>query len=100
MDLIRDSIIYKKYVEQCYIAARYAKENLIMPDKERINYNNALIDYRIFLDRNEFKMPVAKYPYDPKDKKTWKWLDNKQLKFGKVNNLNANWIYYTSKGKR
>lgn len=71
---ISDSKECKRYMQMSAIIGIEAKMNKI-PILILEQYKEALSAYRALLDMLDFKMPLAKYPYDANDPSTHKYLD-------------------------
>lgn len=93
MDIILKSYEYKEFIKASKISSSYFKINTPEPNDICRDYLISLDNYRKFLDDLGYKMPNQIYPYNKKDKSTWKYSDCliNGLKCKDI--LNENWKY-------
>lgn len=65
------------YIRSCKEVAPYFKENMCPSVEIEERYHGNLDKYRLYLDRLGIRMPKPRFPYDKKDTRTWKYLENK-----------------------
>ena len=85
-----------EYVRVAKKIAKYYKLDCCEPKELSQEYKSVLDDYRFYLDSIGIKMPLPKYYFDSKDKRTWKYKeviigleDNKPIYKRSV--LNEDW---------
>ncbi|HWY33270.1 MAG TPA: hypothetical protein VNX68_01410 [Nitrosopumilaceae archaeon] len=75
--IVTRNVTYKNYISASDTIRKYLKLSMCPPaDIENI-YKVSLLEYRYYLDSIGYKMSLPKYPYNPNDKSTWKYLDIK-----------------------
>lgn len=98
---ITQSFEFKSYLAVSKEVQKYLSNNLLeTPDLSK-RYKKCLNVYRNYLSRLGINVPHPIYPYDRKNKKTWKYLDcilneeddGKTDRFVKGWILNNEWIY-------
>lgn len=89
-----DHPISKKYIEVCELVKKYYKINCDTPNDLTKKHKESLELYRELLDSLNFKMTSPIYPYDVKDKTTWKYEDMMINGSNFIRNvLNPHWKY-------
>lgn len=73
-----------KYYDETHRASRSGNMSRVDELKQMVN------DY---LKLCGMYMPAAKYPYDPEDKSTWKFLESRSLKKSEWTMINPDWKY-------
>lgn len=92
-----------EYISASKVTGSFLKENIIEPAEVHERFNQALAHLRIYLDSINIKMPLPKYPYDPREKNTWRFSevkiinDKKRKRKYVKEELNPTWIYARKK---
>jgi len=68
---------HKDYETAAKEVSEYFKLNILPPKEVRDKHKLALQNLRDYLDKHKKYMPIAKYDFDMRNKKTWKFLDVK-----------------------
>jgi hypothetical protein len=95
--------VVKEYVASCKESSSYFKMALLEPEYIKERHDAALKQIRIFLDHNGIRMPIPKYPYDHKDKSTWKYTnvvvygDKRKERIFVTDLVNKEWKYSKKK---
>lgn len=87
-------MINKKYIEH-YLSTQkvmmhYVSRMLPVPADVKKEAEFALVDLRAHLDRNNVRMPPARYFYNVRDKSTWKYI---QVNHGDRDTINPGYAY-------
>ena len=62
------------YVNSHRLMIRFVKQNENVPPPIQIHAQQSLVKLREWLDKKGFRMPRAKYYYNPEDERTWKFI--------------------------
>ncbi len=99
MDLstIFESFYRNRYIETCEMVKKYYKDKTEPPASIKTEFDMAIADYRIALDKIGFKMPKQIFPYSINEPGTHKYVrlqvsSSKGVKMRKEI-LNPNYIY-------
>lgn len=84
--------------ELSYLMKHGGEESLDRMKELEKEIKSITIQVSVYLDRCDLRMPEMDYPYDPRDKATWKYLENPKHRTKDGENiemtmLNPFWIY-------
>lgn len=67
--------IIQEYIESCKELGAYVRANTLEPGSVSRRHKNAIHNIRDYLDSIGIEMPAPNFPFDHRDKSTWRYLD-------------------------
>jgi hypothetical protein len=93
MSLLNNRLVME-YVNSHRLLIHFVKQNHNVPPPVQVNAQQSLIKLREYLDKKGYRMPVAKYYYNPEDERTWRFIpcESNQSQI-RVSFNNPNYMY-------